>query len=185
MHLHVARLLSIYYTTSFITSQGLKASPEGITPAKIALTEKTWSQHKLATALGITRQPVSKFFAGESVSRSCFVQICQQLGLSWQKVAGLSQDVAFEAILKKEKILQVIADYLDSNSEVTQLQLDQEAVLKVIEIQDGLLVERAQEIYSFSHLTLQKYFTARKIVGISQAPTWNNLVSHITELRYQ
>jgi predicted NACHT family NTPase len=83
-----------------MTSQGLRASPEGIRAAKTALTDKTWSQHKLATALGITRQPVSKFFAGESVSRSCFVQICQQLGLSWQKVAGLTEDVAFEVTAK-------------------------------------------------------------------------------------
>ncbi|WP_427159638.1 NACHT domain-containing protein [Aliinostoc sp. HNIBRCY26] len=71
-----------------MTSRGLKASPEGIKAAKTALTDKTLSQQKLATALGITRQPVSKFFAGESVSRSCFVQICHQLGLSWQEVAG-------------------------------------------------------------------------------------------------
>lgn len=85
-----------------MTSQGLRASPEGIRAAKTALTDKTWSQHKLATALGITRQPVSKFFAGESVSRSCFVQICQQLGLSWQKVAGLPEDVAFEATPKAQ-----------------------------------------------------------------------------------
>ncbi|QMS90598.1 NACHT domain-containing NTPase [Nostoc edaphicum CCNP1411] len=83
-------------------SQGLRASPEGIRAAKTALTDKTWSQHKLATALGITRQPVSKFFAGESVSRSCFVQICQQLGLSWQKVASLPEDVAFDATPKAQ-----------------------------------------------------------------------------------
>lgn len=44
-----------------MTSQGLRASPEGIRAAKTALTDKTWSQHKLAIALGITRQPVSKF----------------------------------------------------------------------------------------------------------------------------
>ncbi|MBC1239793.1 NACHT domain-containing NTPase [Nostoc sp. 2RC] len=79
-----------------MTSQGLRASPEGIRAAKTALIDKTWSQHKLAAAVGITRQPVAKFFAGESVSRSCFVQICQQLGLSWQKVAGFPEDVAFE-----------------------------------------------------------------------------------------
>ncbi|MEH1904901.1 MAG: NACHT domain-containing NTPase [Nostoc sp.] len=85
-----------------MTSQGLRASPEGIRAAKTALTDKTWSQHKLATALGITRQPVSKFFAGESVSRSCFVQICQQLGLSWQKVAGLPEGVAFEVTTKAQ-----------------------------------------------------------------------------------
>ncbi|QSJ14473.1 NACHT domain-containing NTPase [Nostoc sp. UHCC 0702] len=83
-----------------MTSQGLRASPEGIRAAKTALIDKTLSQYKLATALGITRQPVSKFFAGEPVSRSCFVQICQQLGLSWQKVAGLPEDLASEATNK-------------------------------------------------------------------------------------
>ncbi|BAZ54258.1 putative signal transduction protein containing Nacht domain (plasmid) [Nostoc sp. NIES-4103] len=83
-----------------MTSQGLRASPEGIRAAKTALTDKTLSQYKLAAALGITRQPVSKFFAGEPVSRSCFVQICQKLGLSWQKVAGLPEDLASEATTK-------------------------------------------------------------------------------------
>ncbi|HEY9800448.1 MAG TPA: NACHT domain-containing NTPase [Leptolyngbyaceae cyanobacterium] len=77
-----------------MTSQGLRASPEGIRAAKTALTDKTLTQQKLAAALGITRQPVSKFFAGEPVSRSCFVQICQQLGLSWQKVVGLSEQAS-------------------------------------------------------------------------------------------
>jgi predicted NACHT family NTPase len=83
-----------------MASQGLRASPEGIRAAKTALIDKTWSQHKLAAALGITRQPVSKFFAGESVSRTCFVQICQQLGLSWQKVAGIPENVISEATSK-------------------------------------------------------------------------------------
>jgi predicted NACHT family NTPase len=78
-----------------MTSQGLRASPEGIKAAKTALTDKTLSQYKLAVALGITRQPVSKFFAGEPVSRSCFVQICQHLGLSWQKVALVQEDMSF------------------------------------------------------------------------------------------
>ncbi|QLE58005.1 NACHT domain-containing NTPase [Nostoc sp. TCL26-01] len=79
-----------------MTSQGLRASSEGIRAAKTALTDKTLSQQKLAATIGITRQPVSKFFAGEPVSRSCFVQICQQLGLSWQKVASLPEDTISE-----------------------------------------------------------------------------------------
>jgi predicted NACHT family NTPase len=39
-----------------------------------------------------------------------------------------------------------------------------EVVLKAVEAQHGLFVERAHRIYSFSHLTLQEYFTARYIV---------------------
>ncbi|MEH2238642.1 NACHT domain-containing protein [Nostoc sp.] len=90
---------------------------------------------------------------------------------------------------EQEKILQLIADYLENlqnvNSEVTQLQLDNEAVMKAIEVQNGLLVERARGIYSFSHLTFQEYFTARKIVESSPSYAWNNLVSHITEKRWR
>ncbi len=41
--------------------------------------------------------------------------------------------------------------------------LDGKAVLKTIAIEQGILVERAEEIYSFSHLTLQEYLTAQYI----------------------
>ena len=44
------------------------------------------------------------------------------------------------------------------------LDLDSEAILKAIESQHGLVVERARGIYSFSHLTFQEYFTAKYIV---------------------
>lgn len=41
--------------------------------------------------------------------------------------------------------------------------IDGEAVLKSIELQHGILVERAESVYSFSHLTLQEYLTAQYI----------------------
>ena len=41
---------------------------------------------------------------------------------------------------------------------------DGEDVLRSIEAQHGLLVERAMGIYSFSHLTIQEYFTAKHLV---------------------
>lgn len=39
-------------------------------------------------------------------------------------------------------------------------EVDGAKVIKMIEAQHGLLVERAHEVYSFSHLTVQEYFTA-------------------------
>ena len=45
------------------------------------------------------------------------------------------------------------------------LRLDSKAILRAIEVQHGLLIERARGIYSFSHLTFQEYLTARKIVS--------------------
>jgi hypothetical protein len=50
--------------------------------------------------------------------------------------------------------------------------LDAETVLKEIEIQQGILVERARNAYSFSHLTFQEYLTAKCIVD-------NNKIDHL------
>jgi predicted NACHT family NTPase len=45
---------------------------------------------------------------------------------------------------------------------------DGEAVLRAIEAQHGLLVERADELWSFSHLTFQEYFTAQWLNQLQQ-----------------
>jgi hypothetical protein len=62
---------------------------------------------------------------------------------------------------------------------------DGEAVLRAIETQDGLLVERADELWSFSHLTFQEYFVATYIsVHISaqnRETIFLNLVSQLTK----
>jgi predicted NACHT family NTPase len=62
-------------------------------------------------------------------------------------------------------------------------------VLKAIEAQHGLLVERSRGIYSFSHLTFQEYFTARKVVtSVREQKSFaslQSLVSHITEKRWR
>lgn len=63
---------------------------------------------------------------------------------------------------------QHIKDYIqnlaDVDTEPEALQLDSEAILKSIEAQHGLLIERAKGIYSFSHLTFHEYFATREIV---------------------
>ena len=55
--------------------------------------------------------------------------------------------------------------------------MDSEVVLKALEAQHGLLVERARGIYSFSHLTFQEYFTAREVVNNSAAQALEKLVA--------
>lgn len=70
------------------------------------------------------------------------------------------------------------------------MQIDSEQVLKSIEAQHGLLVERARGIYSFSHLTFQEYFTARNITSscnpdVLDDRALQNLARHITETRWR
>lgn len=111
-----------------------------------------------------------------------------------QKMRLLSQLAAatFEQgqyFFEQRTIEQYIEDYLQSLPGVTlepeELQLESEAMLKAIEAQHGLLIERARGIFSFSYLAFQEYLTARKIVAthnlraLEQA--LGGLVSHITD----
>jgi predicted NACHT family NTPase len=94
---------------------------------------------------------------------------------------------------KQNELEQHIANYIcnlpNVSTETDLLQLDSEAVVKSIEAQHGLLVERARGIYSFSHLSFQEYFTAKEIVSSSNPQiletTLRELVDNITEKRWR
>ncbi|MBW4695789.1 MAG: hypothetical protein KME27_28910 [Lyngbya sp. HA4199-MV5] len=60
-------------------------------------------------------------------------------------------------------------------------------ILRSIEAQHGLLIERAKGIYSFSHLTFHEYFAAREIVFKSGSleATLRQHVPLITEQRWR
>lgn len=93
-----------------------------------------------------------------------------------------------EYFFEESIIQQLIADYLRTlpNQQIdpSAVELDSVAVLKAIEAQHGLLVERARGIYSFSHLTFQEYFTARAIVAGTHL-SLQQLVRHLTETRWR
>ncbi|MEM6255235.1 MAG: NACHT domain-containing protein [Cyanobacteria bacterium P01_D01_bin.156] len=77
-----------------------------------------------------------------------------------------------------ERITTFLADTLDAPSH-----LDGAKVLNAIEVQQGILVERAAGVYSFSHLTLQEYLTARYI---SKKNLMQTLVeNHLTDERWR
>lgn len=114
--------------------------------------------------------------------------------LSVQRKKDLLSQIALttfergDYFFKQKELEQYISDYIrnlpDAQNDPEALQLNSEAVLKSIEAQHGLLVERAQKIYSFSHLTFQEYFTAKKVV---ECADWHKLVSasHITDPRWR
>ena len=77
-----------------------------------------------------------------------------------------------------ERIAEFLADTLDAPKH-----LDGANVLNAIEVQQGILVERAANAYSFSHLTLQEYLAAQYI-----SSQWliEGLVSeHLTDARWR
>lgn len=93
----------------------------------------------------------------------------------------------FKQATVEQHIIRYICNLPEASDDEEALQLDSEAVLKSIEAQHGLLVERARSIYSFSHLTFQEYFTAQHIISPTAAldQALQRLATHITERRYR
>jgi predicted NACHT family NTPase len=120
--------------------------------------------------------------------------------LSLKRKEDLLSQIArttFEAgnyFFKQREVERYINQYIqnlpDASTDPEVVELDSIAVLKSIEWQHGLLVERARGIYSFSHLTFHEYFTARKIVTSCSPyavddPMLQGLVRNITEKRWR
>lgn len=92
-------------------------------------------------------------------------------------------------LLPETKMRQLITNYLrhlpHATTDADALELESGAVLKAIEAQHGLLIERGRGIYSFSHLTFHEYFTAREIVAHANSQTLQELVMHLNEKRWR
>jgi len=117
--------------------------------------------------------------------------------LSHQRKADLLSYIALitfkqkDYFMKQGMVEHYIADYIrhfsKTHPSADELHLDSEAILRSIEAQHGLLIERAKGIYSFSHLTFHEYFAAREIVfnSPSLTTTCQALVSHVLERRWR
>jgi hypothetical protein len=94
-------------------------------------------------------------------------------GLSVELEEVLLSEIAcegFEAdrlFIPQSQLVKQIKEFLSSNLNAPK-QLSGEQVLEAIAIQQGILVERVEDVYSFSHLTLQEYLTARYIYAHGQ-----------------
>lgn len=103
--------------------------------------------------------------------------------LSLKRKEDLLSQIAYKSYTKKQFFLkqntveQYIADYIKNipSTDEKSIEIDSTNVLKSIEAQHGLLVERAKYIYSFSHLTFQEYYTAVFIYN-------NNLVKEAVDM---
>ncbi|WP_250565616.1 NACHT domain-containing protein, partial [Adonisia turfae] len=100
----------------------------------------------------------------------------------------LLSDIAYQSFkadqlfFSKQEIIKQIAEFL-ANTISNSKYPDGANVLEAIEVQQGILVERAANAYSFSHLTLQEYLTAKHTIS-----HWliEELVSeHLTDERWR
>ena len=103
----------------------------------------------------------------------------EEILLSEIAYTGFESDRLF---FQERDIVGQIKTFLASNLNAPQ-HLDGESVLDAIAIQQGILVERAENVFSFSHLTLQEYLTAQYIDDHRQV---DKLVTeHLTDQRWK
>ncbi len=67
-----------------------------------------------------------------------------------------------EYFFNKVDIAKYISNFISDNLNAPKF-LDGTDILKAISVQQGILLERAKNVYSFSHLTFQEYFVAKYI----------------------
>ena len=92
---------------------------------------------------------------------------------------GFERDKLF---FEKWELVDQIREFLTGNLNADKT-LNSEAVLNAIAMQQGIFVERAEDIYSFSHLTLQEYLTAKYIVDNQLVE--QSVEQHITDKRWK
>ncbi|MBD2102443.1 NACHT domain-containing NTPase [Leptolyngbya sp. FACHB-261] len=110
-------------------------------------------------------------------------------GLDTRRKQMLLAEVAHDAFqndylfLPRQTIAEQIEEFLGEIIP-NEKPINGEAVLKSIEVQHGILVERAEGVYSFSHLTLQEFLTARYVVRDSQKIE-QLVADHLTDERWR
>ncbi len=131
-----------------------------------------------------------------------YKQALELLLSRWDEARGIQRDEVYRSLSvnQKLKLLTRIAistftrgDYFFSSDNIESLiaeflqDLEKEkkwhsdVILPAIEAQHGVIVKRSRGIYSFSHLTLQEYLTARAIVNIEDESLWQELIGRIGE----
>lgn len=89
--------------------------------------------------------------------------------------------------MKKKDLEQEIVSFIETlpSSDVAD-EVDGEVILKSIESQHGIIVERFTGIHSFSHLTFQEYFTAKYVVAhLSNKQVISNTAYQIHNVRWR
>lgn len=99
--------------------------------------------------------------------------------LMFSQIAALTFE-SNQYFIHQKELERHISDFIKHLPETNDesLYLDSEAILKSIEAQHGIFIERAKNIYSFSHLTVQEYFTAKYITDNTDNGTMKALVEY-------
>ena len=119
---------------------------------------------KKATLYGNALDILLRRWASEK--RLPYEPVYRQLGIDLEKImlAEIAYDnfAADKLFFSQQEVLNQIQKFLSNNDNAPK-NLDPGKILDAITIEQGILVERARDVFSFSHLTLQEYLTAQYI----------------------
>ncbi len=92
-----------------------------------------------------------------------------------------------EYFFRRRDLAKRIGDYVATLPNVPPMDMiNHDMVLRAIEAQHSIFVERAKDIYSFSHLTFQEYFAARYIFDNEKRGTTRQLIrQRLTDNRWR
>jgi predicted NACHT family NTPase len=124
--------------------------------------------------------------ASKEISRSAPYK-----GLDTKRKEILLAEIAYQNFIKDNlffqqgEIAQEIEIILKEISKEDQL-INGKAILKTIEEQHGILIDRGDNTYSFSHLTLQEFLTAKQIIDNDDQIDLKNIVNdHLFDDRWR
>lgn len=69
--------------------------------------------------------------------------------------------------------------------EVTMDEIEGEIILQAMAAQHGIIIERANQIYAFSHLTFQEYYTSKYIIDHINQGTLEELLKYSIDRRWR
>ena len=141
------------------------------------LSENRLDLYKKSVELLFTRSSFSNNFRNGKLSQHRQEQLFGYLALKTFQRRQYFFDKAF--------VTQCIIDYikeLTNFDKVDDLKLSANSILEDIKIHSGLIVEQAEEVYSFSYLIFHEYFTAQEVVGCQY---WELLSVHSNDRRWR
>lgn len=126
---------------------------------------KTWDEERFTTGRDIAYQELDE---------DCKIQLFETVGYETFNKK--------EYLIPQETLEKYITNFFIKNDEFKNKKIKGSIVLESIEANHGIFVERAQEVYSFAHLTFQEYFTA---CAISKNKNYQlELINNISDKRW-
>ncbi|BAY26350.1 putative signal transduction protein with Nacht domain [Calothrix sp. NIES-2100] len=143
-----------------MTRRSLQASAKGISKAEAALIRNSLTQQGLAGELGISRQPVTKFFQGKAVDRYIFVTICEKLNLNWEEIVKPSSFPEEEQSASISQIQSLVHNVREKVHDSIQRRC---GVMRVLDMEQPI---RLDTIYT--HVNIWERITGRRRLDIAE-----------------